>query len=209
MSLGFNLLICSVLLVLSGLPKRLIDQMSMPYPEVCGMLMLMVLCVNTSDIRLFGDFYINIGGFILPTAFCCMLLYSMEKGERLPAVWGAVLCGGASFLFYEIMANGVDMLFASPAYFHALCCMAFSMLLQPRMAQGMVSMVFGFYLSGVISYIDQAVGASAASLALGSGTQFDALFLCTLVLVLCYRLYTLLSSALKMSKPHKKQTAEG
>ena len=51
--------------------------------------------------------------------------------------------------------------------------------------------MLGFYLSSVITYIDQASGSVVASLALGSGQEFDALFLCLVILALCYRMYAL------------------
>ncbi len=149
MSLGMLILTIVAALVFFGVLQRVLDRMHLTDRTALLLIAAMFAGTLLPNITL-GMVEINIGGALIPLGVCVYLFIKADEGkERLRALAGAVLTGGAVYALSALLPDEPETMFMDPNLIYGLAGGVIAWLLGRSRRAAFICGVVGVLLADV------------------------------------------------------------
>ena len=184
MSAGTMLLTIAALLVFCGLAQRVLDRMYLTDRQALLLIGAMLLGTFLPDLRL-GGISVNAGGALIPLGVCAYLfLRADEAAERIRAVAGSLLTGGAVYALSALLPAEAEALPLDPMWLYGAVGGVIAWLLGRSRRCAFICGVTGVILADLASWIAAATQGYQAKLTLGGAGIADAVVISGVLAVL-------------------------
>lgn len=174
MSAGTMLLTIAAILVFCGLTQRVLDRMYLTDRQALALIAAMLAGTFLPDIRL-GGISINPGGALIPLGVCVYLLVRAdERSERLRAIAGSVLTGGAVYALSRLLPSEAEHVYFDPIWLYGVAGGVVAWLLGRSRRSAFICGVTGVILADTVTWIVSRLQGYTTRLVLGGGGIADA-----------------------------------
>jgi len=176
MSLGSILLLALGLLLIFGVLQRVLDRMRLSDRAAIIFTAAIFLGSLVPDIPLGGEFYVNLGGAVLPVAMCVYLFIKCDTaGERWRSILAAVIGAAIVYLTGKLLpAEPEEMPFDINILYGLLAGLAAYLLGRSRRA-AFIAGVMGVLLADIFQGVLNRLYNVQTAVRLGGGGALDAM----------------------------------
>jgi len=185
MPLGLTLLIVATILVLFGVGQRILDRMRLS--DKTAVLFMLAIFVGSliPDIPLGRNFYINIGGAVVPLILVIYLFAKAGTGmERARAAVAAVLSALGVYLAGRYMPSEPETIMIDPNYVYGVIAGVIGYLFGRSRRASFIAGVLGVLLADLAQWTENMLRGIPARIRLGGAGAVDAVVIAGLLAVL-------------------------
>ncbi|MEG1775640.1 MAG: DUF1614 domain-containing protein [Clostridia bacterium] len=184
MSIGMILLTVVAVLVFFGVAQRVLDKLYLSDRAALLLIALMFFGTLVPNIVI-GTVSISPGGALIPFGVCVYLLIRAGTAkERIRAIVGAVITGGAVYALSVFMPNEPERMVIDPMYVYGLVGGLVAYLLGRSRRGAFICGVLGVMLADIAVAIVNNANGIAQQLVLGGAGVFDAMIISGMLAVL-------------------------
>lgn len=184
MSAGTMLLTIAAILVFCGLMQRILDRMYLTDRQALVLIGAMLAGTFLPDQRL-GVLSVNIGGGLIPLGVCIyLLLRSNETAERIRALFGSILTGGAVFLVSYLMPSEAEEMLADPIWLYGVAGGVIAWVLGRSRRCAFICGVAGVILADIASWAIATAQGYQTKMTIGGAGIADAVVISGVIAVL-------------------------
>ncbi|MEG0741611.1 MAG: DUF1614 domain-containing protein [Clostridia bacterium] len=184
MSIGMILLTVVAVLVFFGVAQRVLDKLYLSDRAALLLIALMFFGTLVPNIVI-GTVSISPGGALIPFGVCVYLLIRAGTAkERIRAIVGAVITGGAVYALSVFMPNEPERMVIDPMYVYGLVGGLVAYLLGRSRRGAFICGVLGVMLADIAVAIVNSANGIAQQLVLGGAGVFDAMIISGMLAVL-------------------------
>jgi len=190
MPFGMIILVAATVLVLFGVGQRVLDRMRLS--DKAAILFMAGIFIGSliPDIPLGRNFYVNLGGAIIPVALAIYLFIKAETGyEKVRAVLASVLSAVAVYTAGRLMPHEPETIVVDPNYIYGVIAGGIGYLFGRSRRSAFIAGILGLILADIIQGIENMLQGIPTQVRLGGAGALDAVVISGFIAVLLAEIF--------------------